>query len=69
VDLVDDQCRKECGKAPQEESECKGHLNDHYSCKTRLISDNASFHLQRGWKSLLKADTLQLLSLIQSSHG
>lgn len=65
-DLVDDLCKAKCGKIPRKESDCKGYSNGHYSCKTRLISDNASFHFERGWKNLLQKDVLRLLSMRRS---
>lgn len=66
-DLVDALCKAKCGRIPQKESDCKGHLNDHYSCEVRLISDNASFHFKRGWASLLQKDILGLLSINHSA--
>jgi hypothetical protein len=62
-ELVNTLCKAKCGKIPQKESDCKGHLDGGYSCKIRLISDNALFHFKRGWKSLLEDDILQLLSM------
>jgi len=67
-DLMDDQCKAKCGKIPQKESDCEGYLNSNYSCKIRLISDNASFHFGRGWTSLLKKDILELLSINHSAR-
>jgi len=66
-DLVDEQCKTKCGRVPQKESDCKGQLNDRYSCKVRLISDNASFNFERGWTSLLQKDVLRLLSMNHSA--
>jgi len=62
-DLVDALCKAKCGRIPQKESDCKGHLNDHYSCKVRLLNDDISFHFERGWASLLQKDILRLLSI------
>lgn len=67
--LVNDLCKTKCGKIAQKESDCKGHSNGHYSCKTRLISDNASFHFDRGWKNLLQKDVLRLLSIHRSADS
>jgi hypothetical protein len=66
-ELVDNLCKAKCGRVPQEESDCKGCLSDRYSCEVRLISDNASFHFERGWTSLLQKDTLRLLSMSHSA--
>ncbi|MFP3985206.1 MAG: restriction endonuclease [Candidatus Bathyarchaeia archaeon] len=65
--FVDDLCKAKCGKVPQKKSDCKGHSNGGYSCKIRLISDNSSFHFERGWKNLLENDVFQLLSLQNST--
>jgi hypothetical protein len=65
--FVDDQCKARCGRIPQKEPDCKGHLNGRYSCEVRLISDNVSFHFERGWSSLLEKDVLRLVSLSHSA--
>ncbi|MDH5448786.1 MAG: restriction endonuclease [Candidatus Bathyarchaeota archaeon] len=62
-DLIDGLCKANCGKIPEKESDCKGHLNGQYPCKIRLISDNASFHFERGWTRFLQNDLLRLLRL------
>jgi hypothetical protein len=66
-DLVDSLCKRKCGFQPQKASDCKGYLDDHYSCDIRFISDNASFHFERGWTSLLQKDSLRLLSMHQTA--
>jgi len=66
-EFVDDQCRARCGSIPQKESDCKGRLDGQYSCEVRLISDNISFHFERGWSSLLEKDVLRLLSMNHSA--
>ncbi len=65
-DLVDDVCKAKCSKIPKKKSDCKGYSNGHYSCRARLISDNAWYHFERGWKRLLQEDVLRLLSLQHS---
>ena len=67
-ELMDTSCKAKCGRIPRKESDCKGHLNGSYSCKIRLISDNASYHFERGWISLLQKDILQLLSINRSMN-
>lgn len=67
--LVDNLCKAKCGKIPKKESDCKGKLNDHYSCKVRLISDNLSYHFAKGWANLMQKDILQLLSMNQSNSN
>ena len=54
---VNELCKVKCGKIPEKESDCKG------DCRIRVISDNASFHFEQGWISLMKKDLKQLLSL------
>jgi hypothetical protein len=59
--LVEKLCKAKCGRVPMEESDCKG-----YSCKIRLISDDASFHFERGWTNLLQNDLKRLLAICDS---
>lgn len=42
-----------------------GSIRTHYSCNVRLISDNATFHFNRGWVPLLQDDLRSLLGLLQ----
>ena len=65
-ELVDDVCKTKCGEIPKKESDCKGYSNRHYSCRARLVSDNAWYHFERGWKKLLQEDVLRVLSLQRS---
>ena len=60
---IDDLCKAKCGRVPEKESDCKGYCEGRYSCEIRLISDNASFHLERGWISFLKRDLMRLLAI------
>ena len=57
---VDQLCRLKCGRIPEAESDCQP------ECKVRVISDNATFHFENGWVSLLKNDFKQLLLLRDS---
>jgi hypothetical protein len=64
---IDDLCRAKCGRVPEKESDCEGKDSDgNYSCKIRLISDNASFHFERGWTSFLKRDLMRLFAVVNS---
>lgn len=65
---IDNLCKAECGLVPKKESDCKGYSKGHYSCKIRLISDNASFHFERGWIDLLQKDFMQLLAVRNSMN-
>ena len=56
-------CKAKCGRAPKKESDCKGYVDGNYSCDVRLISDNASFHLDRGWTKFLEKDLARLLEI------
>ena len=67
-DYINHLCRAKCGRVPKEESDCKGYSDNHYSCKIRLISDNAQLHFERGWTNLLQNDLKQLL-IIDKSAG
>lgn len=64
-DCVNNLCKAKCGEIPKRESDCKGHLKEN-SCRVRAISDNASFHFEHGWMSLMNNDLNQLLSLHKS---
>jgi hypothetical protein len=64
--LVDKLCTAKCGKVPRREADCPGFSDDGYSCEIRRISDNASFHLDRMWMSLLMKDTQRLFMLQHS---
>jgi hypothetical protein len=43
-----------------------GSKENHYSCKVRLISDNADFHLKHDWTKLLQNDLLSLLKILRA---
>lgn len=58
-----DLCKIKCGHVPAKKSDCKGYVDGHYTCKVRLISDNASFHLERGWTNFLEKDLAKLLAI------
>ena len=55
--------RAKCGHVPIKESDCKGYVDGHYSCDVRLISDNSSFHFERGWIDFLERDLARLLAI------
>lgn len=63
--IVEKLCKAKCGRVPMEESDCKGYSKGSYSCKIRLISDDASFHFERGWTNLLQNDIKRLLAIRQ----
>ena len=64
--IVEKLCKAKCGRVPMEESDCKGYSKGSYSCKIRLISDDASFHFERGWTNLLQNDLKRLLAICNS---
>ena len=64
--LVDGLCKAKCGKVPQHENDCKGFVDNEYSCEVRRISDNASFHLTNMWMNLLQKDVQHLFVLQRS---
>jgi hypothetical protein len=63
---VDELCEAKCERVPEHSSECKGYSEGRYSCEIKRINDNAGFHFERGWTSLLKNDLLGLLRLSHS---
>jgi hypothetical protein len=67
-DYIDDLCKANCGQVPEKESDCKGYSEGTYSCKIRIISDNATFHFEHGWTSLLKNDLKRLLTVRSSMN-
>ena len=60
---VQNLCKAKCGHVPIKKSDCKGYVDDHYSCDVRLINDNASFHLEQGWIGFLERDLAKLLAI------
>ncbi|MEA2090395.1 MAG: restriction endonuclease [Thermoproteota archaeon] len=69
-DCINNLCKAKCGRVPEKKSDCKGKdSNGHYSCKIRLISDNAAFHFERGWTDLLKNDLMRLLAVQNSMNN
>jgi hypothetical protein len=62
-DYVEKLCKVKCGKIPKKDSDCKGIDNGHYSCKVRLVSDNADFHFEKTWINFLERDLVKLLSI------
>jgi hypothetical protein len=62
---IDELCETKCGQIPETESDCKGYSQEDskYQCNIRRISDDAFFHLQKGWRPLLSNDLQQLLSI------
>ena len=64
--IVEKLCKAKCGRVPMKESDCKGYSKGTYSCKVRLISDDASFHFERGWVDLLQNDLKRLLAICNS---
>ena len=63
LNYADDLCKTKCGRVPKKASDCKGLSDGHYTCRIRLISDNASFHFLRGWVNLMTGDFRQLAKL------
>ena len=66
-EYIDSLCKAKCGQVPEKKSDCKGISEGHHTCKIRLISNNASFHFERGWVNLLKQDFNQLISMRNQS--
>jgi len=60
---IENLCKVKCGQVPAKEADCKGYVDRSYSCDVRLISDNASFHLEQGWISFLERDLAKLLAI------
>ena len=56
-------CKSRCGGIPETEEECRGRVDGEYSCRVRMISDDADFHARMGWLELLKNDFSMLVDL------
>ncbi|MFB0514577.1 MAG: hypothetical protein ACETVQ_03270, partial [Candidatus Bathyarchaeia archaeon] len=65
---IENLCRARCGRVPVKKSDCKGYVDGNYSCDVRLISDNASFHLEHGWISFLEKDLAKLLAIEKAQN-
>lgn len=60
---IENSCKSKCGHIPMKKSDCEGYADGNYSCDVRLISDNASFHLELGWVGFLEKDLAKLLAI------
>ena len=60
---INELCQIKCGFIPEKESDCEGFSDGQYSCKIRLISDNADFHFEKGWVNLIQNDLEQLIGV------
>ncbi len=60
---IENLCRAKCGLVPVKEADCKGYVDGRYVCDVRLVSDNASFHFERGWVDFLERDLARLLAI------
>ncbi|MBD3171847.1 hypothetical protein GF326_05190 [Candidatus Bathyarchaeota archaeon] len=58
-----DLCKQKCGKIPQGKDDCKGIVNGEYRCQVRKLSDDATFHAEMKWGSVLKEDVKALIEL------
>jgi hypothetical protein len=67
--FISELCKAKCGHIPKKESDCRGYSDGNYSCNIRLISDDASFHFEHGWTSLLERDFAKLLTLEENLNG
>jgi hypothetical protein len=56
-------CKKKCGKIPRSEEDCKGFQDDEYNCVIRRISDDATFHAEMNWNSVLRKDFEYLVKI------
>jgi len=61
--MTDKLCKSICDKAPKKDKDCKGYHQGKYSCMVRLISDNADFHAEIHWHSILYDDFSKLLDI------
>ncbi|MFQ5999544.1 MAG: hypothetical protein ACE5J6_02075, partial [Candidatus Bathyarchaeia archaeon] len=64
--IIEKLCKVKCDRVPMKESDCKGYSKGTYSCKVRVISDDASLHFEHGWANLLQNDLKRLLAICNS---
>ena len=64
-DLTKELCRVKCGKVPHSESDCKGHTDRNYTCDVRRVSDDATFHAEMKWNTVLHEDIDKLIKMKQ----
>ena len=62
-------CKAKCGHVPTKESDCKGYIDNHYTCDVRLTSDNANLHLKHNWIRFLERDLAKLLAIEKTLNG
>jgi hypothetical protein len=56
-------CKSICDKVPKTDKDCMGYRQGKYSCMVRVISDNADFHAERHWLSMLYDDFSKLIDI------
>lgn len=60
-------CQTKYGYVSKKQPDCPGKCaEDCHSCDVRVISDNASFHFERGWVELVRGDFEALIGLDNS---
>ncbi len=66
--MADKLCKSICGRVPKTDKDCKGYHQGKYSCMVRLMSDNADFHAERHWFSMLYDDFSKLLDIARKKR-
>ena len=56
-------CELKCGMIPRAEGDCDGVEDGNYTCSVRRISDDATFHAEMKWESVLHEDFKKLVEL------
>jgi len=62
-------CELRCGKFPASAEDCRGYRDGEYTCPVRRVSDDADFHVERRWPTLLKKDFSKLVELRREMEG
>ena len=65
-EYVNGLCKKKCGEIPQKESDCDA-CSKGQPCNVKTISDNATFHFEKGWIDLLGNDFKKLAAINDTS--
>ena len=66
--LTDKLCIQRCKAVPEHITQCKGRNQDGgYTCRTRLLSDNINFELEKGWIDIATHHYNELLEEVKGN--
>jgi hypothetical protein len=62
-------CKIKCGKVPKKAGDCNGYQDGDYTCNVRRVSDDATFHAEMKWNSILHKDIDKLIAIKQQLNS